>query len=94
MPENLLTRLVVDPAKIDEAKAYVRGMQADVHANEPGATFYHFYQQRDAPNIFWVMEEFADAAALALHGERQEWRRDDFGKFLIEEPIFLSVDNI
>ncbi len=94
MPENLITKLVVDPARIDEAKAYVRTMQADVHANEPGATFYNFYQQRDQPNVIWVMEEFADADALAFHSERQAWRAEDFGSFLIEEPIFLAVDNI
>jgi quinol monooxygenase YgiN len=94
MAENLITRLVVDPAKIDRAMPFFIAMQADVHDNEPDATFYQWYQQKDAPNVFWVVEIFADAAAKDFHMARHQWREGEFGELLIEPPVFNDVASI
>jgi quinol monooxygenase YgiN len=94
MAENLITRLVVDPAKVDRAIPFFVAMQADVHDNEPGATFYQWYRQKDAPNVFWVVELFTDGAAKALHMDRHRWREGAFGELLIEPPVFNDVVSI
>lgn len=94
MAETLITRLVVDPAKVGRALPFFAAMQADVHGNEPDATFYRWYRQKDQPNVFWVMEVFADAAAKDLHMERHQWRAAEFGEILIEPPVFNDVAEI
>jgi quinol monooxygenase YgiN len=94
MAENLITRLVVDPAKVARALPFFAAMQADVRTNEPDATFYQWYQQKDQPNVFWVMEVFADAAAKDFHMARHQWRAAEFGEILIEPPVFNDVASI
>lgn len=91
MTDNLIARLVVQPAKMAEAKEYFQSMQDDVFANEPDIVFYRFFQQDDKPEQFWVVEVFKDTRAKEFHLERHAWRVPDFDKLLAEPAEFNAV---
>jgi quinol monooxygenase YgiN len=91
---TIITRLVVKAELVDRALAVFRDMQADVHANEPDARFYQFYQSDDDPTLFYVHEVFTDEAAKQHHLGRHPQRRRDFDEILAEPPQFAMVHEI
>jgi quinol monooxygenase YgiN len=94
MTANLITELVIQPDKLEEALDYLRKMRADVHANEPFAPFYQMYQLKDRPNEVWVMEVFENQAGLEKHLQRHDYRRGDFDKFLAKPEVLHVAEEI
>ena len=91
---TIITRLVVRADLVERALAVFRDMQADVHANEPGAWFYQYYQSDEDPTLFFVHEVFADQAAKEHHLGRHPQRKQDFDEILAEPPLFSMAHEI
>jgi quinol monooxygenase YgiN len=91
---TIITRLVVKEEMVERALAVFLDMQADVHANEPDAYFYRYYQSDDDPTRFFVHEVFTNVAAKRHHLGRHPQRKKDFDEILAEPPEFSMVHEI
>lgn len=62
-------KLRVNEGKADEFIAAAKTMVAAVKANEAGRTLtYDLYRSASDPNLFMVMEAYADESAVQEHG--------------------------
>jgi len=66
MPSVVAT-IKVKEEKIEEAKAFVKGLSARVLADEPGTVAYVFHQRRDDPTTFVAYEKYESDEAFATH---------------------------
>ena len=71
MPANenfvRLSLITVDPARLDEYKAYLKeGVTASM-SREPGVLVLYPTTRKDAPNVFTILEIYANRAAYESH---------------------------
>ena len=86
----IMTRLVVDPDKVDGALDLFREMSEDVAANEPGTVDYRFLRDDRQPEVFWCWQVYADEAARTEHLGRHGHRAPQFAAVLAE-PAAMSL---
>jgi quinol monooxygenase YgiN len=70
----MITFIAHCPVKPEHAEAFeaaMTEMAAAVHEHEPGAVYYEFSRSVDDPNLFLVIEVYADEAAFKAH-----WKTD------------------
>ena len=65
---TVLAKLTAQPGKEAEMRAALEAMVAEVDAKEPGVLKYTMHTVEAEPTVFWMIEEYADEAALAAHG--------------------------
>ena len=71
MPANenfvRLSLITVDPARLEEYKAYLKeGVTASM-SREPGVLVLYPTTRKDAPNVFTILEIYANRAAYESH---------------------------
>lgn len=65
---TVLAKLTAQPGKEAEMRAALEAMVAEVDAKEPGVLKYTMHTVETDPNVFWMIEEYADEATFAAHG--------------------------
>jgi quinol monooxygenase YgiN len=66
---TFVTRVRVRPGDAAAFEAVITEMTAKVRENEPGALHYGFGASIDEPNVYVVVEVYADEAAFKAHWE-------------------------
>jgi quinol monooxygenase YgiN len=65
---GVIATLTVAEGKNAEFEAVFADLAAAVRANEPGNEFYSLTRSRSNPQVYKVLELYADQAALDAHG--------------------------
>jgi len=71
---GVIATLTVAEGKNDEFEAVFAELAAAVRANEPGNVFYTLTRSRANPQLYKVLEQYADQAALEAHGASAHFR--------------------
>ena len=68
MTVGIIATIKVKPGKEAEFETVFRELAAQVKQNEPGCLLYDLFRSK-APSTYVVMEQYANAEALAAHGK-------------------------
>jgi quinol monooxygenase YgiN len=71
---GVIATLTVAPGKNAEFEAVFAELANAVRANEPGNEFYALTRSRANPQVYKVLERYADQAALDAHGRSDHFR--------------------
>jgi quinol monooxygenase YgiN len=71
---GVIATLTVAEGKNDEFESVFADLAAAVRANEPGNVFYTLTRSRSNPQVYKVLEQYADQAALEAHGASAHFR--------------------
>jgi quinol monooxygenase YgiN len=93
MPSVVAT-LKIKADKIDEAKAFLRTLAANVRKNEPGTTAYVFHQRKDDPTVFVAYEKYTSDEAFKTHGANLRAHGAAFVALLDGRPEIIMLDEI
>lgn len=74
MPIGVIAKLKIQEAKTAEFEAIFKELAAQVRAKEPGNNFYALHKSRTDPQLYIVLEQYADQAALDAHGKTDYFR--------------------
>ena len=74
MAIGVIAKLKVQEAKAAEFEAIFKDLAAQVRAKEPGNNFYALHKSRTDPQLYIVLEQYADQAALDAHGKTDYFR--------------------
>jgi quinol monooxygenase YgiN len=69
MAIGLLATITVQEGKNAEFEQAFLALAEQVRANEPGNIFYILHRSKSDPQVYKVMEQYQDAAALDAHGK-------------------------
>jgi quinol monooxygenase YgiN len=69
MAIGLLATITVQEGKNAEFEQAFLALAEQVRANEPGNIFYVLHRSKSDPQVYKVMEQYQDAAALDAHGK-------------------------
>ena len=69
MAIGLLATITVQEGKNAEFEQTFLALAEQVRANEPGNIFYLLHRSKSDPQVYKVMEQYQDAAALDAHGK-------------------------
>lgn len=72
---GVIATLTVAPGKNSEFEAVFSELVASVRANEPGNVFYVLTRSRSNPQVYKVLEQYADQAAMDAHGKTEHFRQ-------------------
>lgn len=67
MAIGLLAKISVQEGKNEAFEKAFLALTAKVRANEPGNIFYALNRSQTDPQLYVVMEQYADAEALEMH---------------------------
>lgn len=67
MAIGIVAKLAIEPGKNEEFEGIFAELQAAVNANEPGNHFYALHKSRTDENLYVVLEQYVDEAALEAH---------------------------
>lgn len=70
----IVATLKIQEGKAEEFEAVVKQLMAAVRANEPGNQVYQFARSRSEPNVYKVLEIYADQDAVAAHRGAEHFR--------------------
>jgi quinol monooxygenase YgiN len=71
---GVIATLTVAEGKNDEFEAVFAEMAVSVRANEPGNEFYALTRSRSNPQVYKVLERYADQAALDAHSSSDHFK--------------------
>ena len=71
---GVIATLTVADGKNAEFEAAFAELVAAVRANEPGNEFYSLTRSRANPQVYKVLERYADQAAVDAHGNSAHFR--------------------
>ena len=80
MAIGVTAKLQVQVGKNDAFEGIFKRLMDKVNANEPGCTFYSLHKSREDAQLYIVLEQYIDEAALAAHGKTDYFR--DIGQEL------------
>ena len=90
MTIGVIATLTVQEGKNAEFEAAFSELVAKVAANEPGCNFYQIHRSRHDPQVYKVLEQYADKASFDAHGASDHFR--EIGKRLA--PCMASAPDI
>ena len=92
----ILATLKCQEGKADEFEAVVKQLMAAVRANEPGNKVYQFARSRTEPNVYKVLEIYADQDAIATHRGAEHFRTlgRQMGAFMDGAPQVEVLDAV
>jgi len=93
MPSMVAT-LKLKEDKLEEARAFLKQLAAEVRANEPGTLAYVLHQRRDDPLTFVVYEKYEGDEALAVHSQNLSAKVADLMALLDGPPDIVVLDEI
>ena len=97
MPANenfvRLSLITVDPARLDEYKAYLKeGVTASM-SREPGVLVLYPTTRKDAPNVFTILEIYANRAAYESHIKSAHFQKYKQGTLdMVQSLELVDVD--
>lgn len=97
MPANenfvRLSLITVDPARLEEYKAYLKeGVTASM-SREPGVLVLYPTTRKDAPNMFTVLEIYANRAAYESHIKSAHFQKYKQGTLdMVQSLELVDVD--
>jgi quinol monooxygenase YgiN len=71
---GVIATLTVAEGKNADFEAVFAEMAQGVRANEPGNEFYALTRSRSNPQVYRVLERYADQAALDAHGASDHFK--------------------
>lgn len=71
---GVIATLTVVEGQNDAFEAVFAELAAAVRDNEPGNVFYTLTRSRSNPQVYKVLEQYADQAALEAHGASAHFR--------------------
>ena len=75
MPIGLTAKLNVKEGKNEEFEALFKELQEAVNNNEDGCNFYAIHRSRTDSQLYIVLEQYEDEAALSAHGKTEHYVR-------------------
>ena len=93
MPSVVAT-IKVKEDKIEEAKAFLKELSAEVAANEPGTLAYVFHQKKDDPTSFVAYEKYESEEAFKTHSANLASKGAKFAGILDGRPEIVLLDEI
>ena len=96
MTIGVIAKIPVQDGKGPEFEAFFTELAKQVRANEPGNLAYQLTKSRTEPNVYKVLEVYADQAALDAHGKTEYFRAagPKFGAVLAGRPEIEYLDGI
>lgn len=96
MTIGVIAKIPVQDGKGPEFEAFFTELAQQVRANEPGNLAYQLTKSRTEPNVYKVLEVYADQAALDAHGKTEHFRAagPKFGAVLAGRPEIEYLDGI
>jgi quinol monooxygenase YgiN len=93
---GVIATLTVAEGKNDAFEAVFAELAAAVRANEPGNVFYTLTRSRSNPQVYKVLEQYTDQAALETHGASAHFRAagPQLGPCLAGAPEIEYLDAI
>jgi quinol monooxygenase YgiN len=91
---SIVATVKVKEDKLEEAKAFLKELVAEVRANEPGTLAYVLHQRRDDPLTVVVYEKYEDDEALTVHSQNLGAKAADFMAVLDGAPDVVVLDEI
>ena len=96
MAIGVTAKLQVQAGKNEAFEGIFKRLMEQVRANEPGCTFYSLHQSREDAQLYIVLEQYTDEAALAAHGKTDYFR--DIGQELAPcmaaAPVIELMDTV
>ncbi len=93
MPSVVAT-IKVKEDKIEEAKSFIKGLAAEVAANEPGTLSYVFHQRQDDPTVFVAYEKYESDEAFKAHSKNLASKGAGFAAILAGAPEIVMLEEI
>jgi quinol monooxygenase YgiN len=96
MTIGLIATIPVQEGKNAEFEAAFMALAVQVLANEPGCHFYALNRSKSNPQIYKVLESYADEAAFEAHGKTEYFRAASMtlGAFLAGAPEIEYLDGV
>ncbi len=88
-----LSLITVDPARLEEYKAYLKeGVTASM-SREPGVLVLYPTTRKDAPNMFTILEIYANRAAYESHIKSAHFQKYKQGTLdMVQSLELVDVD--
>ena len=74
MAIGVIAKLKIQEGKNSEFEGIFQELAAAVRANEAGNNFYALHKSRSDPQLYIVLEQYVDQAALDAHGKTDHFR--------------------
>ena len=96
MSIGVIAAIRIQDGKAAEFEAFFGELAKQVRANEPGNLAYQLTKSRTEPNLYKVLELYADQDALTLHGETEYFKAagPKFGAVLAGRPEIEYLDGV
>ena len=96
MSVGIVAKLPIAEGKEKDFEPMFKQLMAIVAEKEPGNQLYALHRPRDGSNVYVVMEQYDDQAALDAHGKSDEFRAlsAKLGEFLAGAPTIEIYDAV
>ncbi|MBI1239129.1 MAG: antibiotic biosynthesis monooxygenase [Alphaproteobacteria bacterium] len=96
MTLGIVATLKIQAGKTDEFETFFKELQAKVRANEKGCLQYDLCRAKDDPTTYVIMEQYADAGALEMHGKSEYFKAagPKFAGVLAGAPQIVRLDKL
>ena len=96
MSIGVIAAIRIQDGKGAEFEAFFGELAKQVRANEPGNIAYQLTKSRTEPNLYKVLELYADQDALTLHGGTEYFKAagPKFGAILAGRPEIEYLDGV
>ncbi len=74
MAVGILAKITVQEGKNADFEQAFLALTEQVRANEPGNNFYILHRSAAEPQVYTVMEQYVDMAAVDAHGKSDYFR--------------------
>jgi quinol monooxygenase YgiN len=91
---SIVATIKVKEDKIEEAKAFVKELSAEVLSNEPGTLAYVFHQRADDPTVFVAYEKYESQEAFKAHSKNLASKGASFAAILAGPPEILMLEEV
>ena len=96
MTIGVIAKLKIQEGKNTDFESTFLELQKAVRGSEPGNNFYSLHQSREDSNVYVVLEEYKDQAALDAHGKSDHFRSigGKLGPFMAGAPDIEYIDGV
>ncbi len=96
MSIGVIAAIRIKDGKAAEFETFFGELAAQVRANEPGNLAYQLTKSRTEPNLYKVLELYADQDALTLHGGTEYFKAagPKFSAVLAGRPEIEYLDGV
>lgn len=94
MAIGVVAKLSIQAGKNAEFEAVFQEMETAVNENEAGNNFYSLHKSRTDENVYIVLEQYVDQAAMDAHGQSDHFKAigKRMGPFMAGRPEIEVMD--